>query len=255
MELDPAQLERMIREVVARLGETPVGMGSDQTGATRSHTLSCMDTPTANTPTANKDTATKHSATTEDATTLRLTDKLVTAETLRGRFDDHVRRVIVDPKAVVTPTVRDLLRARKVPLVLAAESPTTTASRTGRVGFYVEGRESQWLGQMLLKASDKLLAYSDMDMLLTDLNRPHSPPPALSPAISGAIVVSERWAFWTCHANRNPEICAVAVRSLKDLDEMFAQVDPNLIVLDAKRSGVYVCRQVVAQLLDRWQDR
>ena len=47
---------------------------------------------------------------------LRLTERLVTIGTLENRLS-NVARVIVQPRAVVTPAVRDELKQRKIELV------------------------------------------------------------------------------------------------------------------------------------------
>jgi hypothetical protein len=47
---------------------------------------------------------------------LRLGDKVVTMRTVEKRLAD-VKRVVVQPRAVVTPAVRDELKARKIELV------------------------------------------------------------------------------------------------------------------------------------------
>ena len=47
---------------------------------------------------------------------LRLNERLVTLATLQGRLAG-VRRIIVDPRAVVTPSVRDELMDQEIELV------------------------------------------------------------------------------------------------------------------------------------------
>ena len=46
---------------------------------------------------------------------LALTDRLITLATVKGRLDG-VRRLVVTRKALVTPAVRDELRAREIEL-------------------------------------------------------------------------------------------------------------------------------------------
>jgi hypothetical protein len=50
------------------------------------------------------------------AAELRLTDQVITLRTLEGRLA-NVARLVVLPRAVVTPTVKDELRARGIELV------------------------------------------------------------------------------------------------------------------------------------------
>jgi hypothetical protein len=48
--------------------------------------------------------------------TLTIDDRVVSLTTLEGRLEG-VQQLMVEPKAVVTPSVRDELRARKIELV------------------------------------------------------------------------------------------------------------------------------------------
>ena len=64
------------------------------------------------------------SATDEVSTgeTVRLSDKVVTLESLNGRLSENTR-IVVQPAAIVTPSVRDELRQRKIELIFQADEP------------------------------------------------------------------------------------------------------------------------------------
>lgn len=81
MQLDAELIDRIVREVIRRLLEMEAGADGKQNGAE-----------------------------------LRLSEKLVTLETLRGRLSG-VQRIIVARRAVVTPAVRDELKDNCVELV------------------------------------------------------------------------------------------------------------------------------------------
>ena len=93
MTVTPEQLEWIVQEVIRRL-KAAAGDGRVAVG--------------------------ERSSTTAD---LRLTDKVITLRSLEGRLDG-VSRLVVSPRAVVTPAVKDELKQRKIELVvMAGEKP------------------------------------------------------------------------------------------------------------------------------------
>jgi hypothetical protein len=88
--LDAEQLEWVVREVVRRLRDVAISVSSN--GATPRETPPEADAH------------------------ITLADALITTSTLENRLDG-VSRVTVAAKAIVTPSVRDLLRERQIELV------------------------------------------------------------------------------------------------------------------------------------------
>jgi len=84
-QLDPAMFERIVQEVIRRLLERGVGVADA-------------------------------AAASEPAATLEIKDKLVTLATLRERLTG-VGKVLVGPRAVVTPAVFDELKTRGIQLL------------------------------------------------------------------------------------------------------------------------------------------
>ena len=79
MRLTDAEIERIVREVIRRL--TSAGVQVDNANST-----------------------------------LKVEGRLVTLATIEGRLEG-IQQLVVQPKAVVTPSVRDELRDKKVELV------------------------------------------------------------------------------------------------------------------------------------------
>jgi hypothetical protein len=69
----------------------------------------------------------KTSARAAAANELRLEDRVVTLRSIEGRLSD-VTRLVVGPRAIVTPAVKDELKQRKVELIMADKNvcPTKT---------------------------------------------------------------------------------------------------------------------------------
>lgn len=169
---------------------------------------------------------------------LRIEERLVTLESLRGRLEG-IQVVEVNPKAVVTPAVMDELRQQKIRLERVAASAKAMASAPN-TGLLV-----------IAKASHK----SRMD-----IRAEHIASSENCGADAGRIAAhfnsgGQKAIWWTDlafaamrAAGTNKSLRPVQLGKMDDLPRAVQQADPNLLILDELAwSG-----SDVVQLANRW---
>lgn len=239
MNLDPGQLDHIVREVVARLTGSPADVGRNGSGM---HALNSQ-VPKADT---GSDTS---------LATLHVSGRLVTLQTIEGRLTKQHRHVSVEPGAVVTPAVIDLLRDRRVALQRTAGQLAATAEVTPNaapcIGLVVEPNERQWLAKLLIGSHRHVVLLHGADELIAALTT--TDPTAV--CASGGMIVTNRWAARACEANRNANVCAASVSSLAELDDALSQAPVNLVVVNGKQATQHVCRQMLRRLAQAVEER
>jgi len=95
MELSAQDIERIVSEVVRRLRQAGVQVQSQEAAGTSKMPAEAV------------------------STTCTIRDHVISMDSIRGKLE-NVQQVIVGPRAVVTPAVRDALRERKIALERAA---------------------------------------------------------------------------------------------------------------------------------------
>ena len=95
MELSVQDIERIVSEVVRRLRQAGVQVQSQDAAGTSDMPAKAV------------------------STTCTISDHVISMDSIRGKLENG-QRVIVGPRAVVTPAVRDALRERKIALERAA---------------------------------------------------------------------------------------------------------------------------------------
>ena len=171
--------------------------------------------------------------------------RVVTLADLPERLDG-VRRVVVPPGAVVTPSVRDALHRRHLPLIFG--TPTTQASAgSPRVilmtlgakhdpaplvkdlageGFAVEPRRVD----CLIAATDQLAGE-------------------LRPGGTLGVLLTGHAAAALCLANRLAGVRAVRAATVEGVSADAEAVGANLLVVDPAAQGSFPTRQMVLRFL------
>jgi hypothetical protein len=217
-------IERVVREVLARLG---AGASVDE-----------APEPAAESPPASKSTTL---AACEDGA-LTVTSRVVTVAEVGDKLG-AVRRLIVPPKAVITPSVRDELHRRNVTLVYGQPCAPAGSVRLRSVvttlGSYDPGSLVAALHDepvtVELRRHHCLVAATDE--LATELAKPDTV----------GVIVSDSPATAICLANRQCGVRAVwgvdPARLTSDLDSVGA----NLLVVDPQAAGPFRLKQMVTQ--------
>jgi hypothetical protein len=220
-------IERLVREVLAELGLAP--KPSEATRPAPAETAAPVATPSPRPA--------------ETPGELVVTARVVTLAELGERLTP-VRRLVVSPQAIVTPSVRDELRRRKIELVVGqpAGSPAPQGAPSGLLVF-VHGKSFDAAPLVKALAADVVsveLKQSDCVIAATD---------QLAQALAGparlGVLLTRHTAAGLCLANRHPGVRAIVGSDRDGTLADAASVGANLLVVDPKRNGTFKTRQLI----------
>ncbi|MCR4415450.1 MAG: hypothetical protein NUV77_23825 [Thermoguttaceae bacterium] len=206
----PAEIERIVAEVLADMGLSPPSPASNE----------------------------------ETAGDWRIRQRVVTLACLPSQWDG-LRRVVVPRGAVVTPAVRDELQRRGVPLACLApaeaDCPRGTVCLVTLGGSYdpaplVRALEDDgWAVDS--QRRDCLIAATDE--LAKDL----------AGGLAAAVLLTRHGAAAVCLANRHPGVRAIRAASADAVVADAEAVGANLLIVDPRAQGLCGVRQMVCQFL------
>ena len=218
------EIERIVREVLAELGVAPMGSAAP-----------AVDRDSAKTPPA--------AAPLPAPDEVVVNSQVVTMEDVAGRLA-AARRLVVPPRAVVTPAVRDELRRRNVTLVRATASPSRraavsrlvlVAARTKRDPVTLVRALGQEGVQVEQHAADCLIAATDR--LAGELVKPDTL----------GLLWTRHTASGLCLANRHPGVRAVLGTDVPATGSAVEAVGANLLVLDPVVGTAFQQRQILSE--------
>ena len=221
-------VERIVREVLAELGQAPGETArAAPTGASPRSTPA---TPEPRTPIPDSRSPIPEACNGQ----LVVTAQVVTLSEVEGRLDG-VRQLVVPPRAVITPAARDELLQRNIHLVYAeAKSPASV-----RLVMLTVGRrfDPAPLVDALKQAAVNVESHTTgcviaaTDQLAAELVKPDTL----------GLLLTRHAAAALCLANR----CG-GVRAVGQLDAV-GEVGANLLVLDPSRLGVFQLKRTVGE--------
>ncbi|MHB8901679.1 MAG: RpiB/LacA/LacB family sugar-phosphate isomerase [Thermoguttaceae bacterium] len=175
---------------------------------------------------------------------LVVADRVVTLAALGDRLA-AARRLLVPPRAVVTPAVRDELRRRNVLLVVAEPNVagSTAAGQSGRIVVTVLGSridpkplvdelESSGAKVEIQRFDCLIRATNDMAARLVDTG-------------AAGVLLTNYGAVAMCLANRHQGVRAVLASDEARTAEDAASVGANLLVVEPRRLAPEAMRQIV----------
>jgi hypothetical protein len=225
MTIDSGQIHQIVREVLRQL----MSQQTDANGVSATSVVPAIG------PCASPD-------------TLVVTERIVSAELLRGRLTG-VRCIQIPERAIVTPLVADLLRGQSIRLerMTAARQPQPALrQRWGWLDEPLAGHDGASRCAPPSLAGIAWLDFSDRKELLARLI-----PSGSSEPLPRAVAVTGDWARLVCEANRHGAVRAAAVASAQCVDQAIGQLDPNLLVINRWQCPA----EQVATLVDRFRNR
>jgi hypothetical protein len=174
---------------------------------------------------------------------LTLSDRLVTMAVLEGRLAG-LRRLVVSPRSVITPAVRDELDRRKVQLVVG---PAHRASAAGkeqlRLVLVTHGRRFDPTALLAALRSSSVSVESHAldcimatsDLLAAEVAKPHT---------LGA-VLTRHTAAGLCVANRLPGVRAVLGTDVAKISAAADAVGANVLVADPADGSLFWLRRLL----------
>lgn len=226
-----ADIDRIVREVLAELGL--LSQPADSTNEDR--------VESANAPQPQPASPLRPAPPARPAGDVVVSERVVTLAAVGERLAS-ARRLVVQPRAVVTPAVRDELRRRNVTLVV--EQPTAAAaSAANRVALTVLGSKTDpkpladelaRLGMAVdLQTFDCLVRATD------DMAR------RLADGGTVGVLLSNYGAVAICLANRHQGVRAVLASDESRTATDAVSVGANALVLEPRRMAPETMRQIV----------
>lgn len=226
MAIDALEIERLVRAVLAELGDAP------QATATPPAVAPAKPAPVEK--------AEKPAAPGE----LVLTGRVITLAELGERLSG-VRRLVVPPRAIVTPSVRDELRRRNVELVFGHRNGAARTTASVSLAMAVHGRRFEAGPLVQLLASDGIATQPQpFDCIIAATDQ-------LAQEVSGGkslgLLLTQHTAAGLCLANRHAGVRAVLGSDGESVARDAVAVGANLLVLDPVKQGMYRAKQLIGQ--------
>ncbi len=205
-----AEIERIVREVLGRLGSA----ASQTSGGAAS--------------------------TNNGSATLIFEQRVVTQADLEGRLENKTR-VTVLPGAVITPAARDYLRERNIALVRG----DTNGQRSSSVRIKLAAAGTTYEPGELIRQ----LSAEGIDIELLDRGDLLSAVDALAENVarggfSGVLLTNDPAAA-LCLANRQPGIRAALAASVVDVEAAILQIGVNMLVIEPTGKSSVALRQMI----------
>ncbi len=238
------EIERIVREVIAEMqwavgsgqsgvvsGEWRVGSGDRKAESGKRKAESDETTP----PDCVR------GGTSED--TLILSCRVVTLSEVTGKLES-IRRLIVPPKAVVTPAVRDELYRQDVSLEFASPADDRP-SGSPRLVLVTAGRHLDATALIAAVGREGIAAQphaSDCLIGATDLLADE----VIRPGTLG-LLLTRHPAAAVCLANRHRSVRAASATDVATVAAAVESVGANVLVIDPNHTGPVRQKQIVAE--------
>ena len=219
MSLSPAEIENVVREVLARLAQ----LDDSAAAAIETPSTCAAPAPKAEPPKAPP-------AKRDDVFAVR--DKVVTLASLEGR-PASVRRVAVLPGAIVTPAVRDVLREERLSLEFSAAAGG--AAKGVRLTAITMGTPFDPAPLLTMLRSDGLdVENSNKNCLIESVGELAT---AVGSGDALGLLMTKYVPAALCLANRREGVRAVAATTAEETEKAARSVGANVLVIDPRKAG------------------
>ncbi|HEY2759321.1 MAG TPA: hypothetical protein VGI75_01220 [Pirellulales bacterium] len=169
---------------------------------------------------------------------LMLNENVISEVTIADRLAG-VERLIVPPRAVITPTARDILRDENVTIVRALKSPIGAVPPQLLLGIAGARFDAGELARSLRQQGIELQQWAGdgLPAIIDGLAKQLS-------AGGRAMILTDNVTAALCLANRRREIRASNAANRGDVNEVLHSVGANLLVVDALRRGKFEVQRI-----------
>lgn len=213
--LSPSEIDAIVKEVVRRICELAGGStGSDSTENGSTECLAIAQT---------------------DTQVCRISERLVTTETLRGKLE-HITTLVVEDRALVTPAVRDLLTDKRIDLVRKSDFDSTKIAakqRQTEYQFHIEAdnhRACQSQAQTMANRL-KIRAFPTPTSFTQRTNT--QVPSYTNSTRQIRVVVTEKPHHWLWHLHQAKEKAA-RCQTATELKEALFDFNATTLVVDGR---------------------
>lgn len=225
MSWSPAEIETVVREVLARIAQ----LGDDATAP------STKLAPPAEPATPPPLPAPQSPQRADDVLTVR--DRVVTLAALEGRRPS-IRRVVVPQGAVVTPAVKDYLREEGLSLEVALPPKEKNGKDNGaglKLAVITMGTPFDPAPLLAMLLSEGLaVTDSNKDCLIESVGELAS---AVSSGEALGLLLTRHVPAALCLANRREGVRAVAAETPEAVEKAARSVGANVLVVDPRKVG------------------
>lgn len=241
MTLAEEQIDRIVREVLRRL----------QAGQADAGPLKAGQLPVGETARVQNTKRVKESERTESGSTtaesdLHLSLPVISVARLEGKLTG-VKRLVVTPKAVVTPAAKDLLRERKVELARGAANgkPSNSGKLTLAVGVAETPYDPASLCRELKSDNGSLeeLAHTGLATVTEELSEQVARGGRLGLLLTSNVSAA------ACLANRNRGVRAAEARCPTSTREAIKGVGVNLLVVNPVGKSTFELKRMIQVFL------
>jgi hypothetical protein len=226
----PLDIDRVVREVLEELKRASV---------TEISILSAPTIAPSTAVTSSEPVAKAPVSTPSDNGQLELSARLVTLAEIDGRLAG-IRKVVVNPQAVVTPAVRDALRLRNISLCrkLPAKNTSDTALRLVVVSARSKPDPTPLVNT--LKTEGVRVENHSTDCILDATNRLAG---ELAKGDCLGLLLTQHTAAAMCLTNRLNGVRAVLGSNTSNVDKDVNAVGANLLIVDSRHISMFkLCR-------------
>ncbi|HUT09970.1 MAG TPA: hypothetical protein VMY42_05705 [Thermoguttaceae bacterium] len=212
-------IDRIVREVLAELGHAPAGVAR-----------------------AEEDDAAARSGLPTNGE-LVITCRVVTLSEVADRLD-AIHRLVVPPKAVLTPAVRDELQRRNIAIDFAEAAPERTAGSLRLVLIAVGKRVDPAALAAVLRHEGLNLEQHSFDCLIAATDRLAAE--VVRPDTLGLLLTGHTAAA-LCLANRHGGVRAVSGSDARAVSTAATSVGANLLAIDPAIGSLHQLKQMVTE--------
>lgn len=170
-----------------------------------------------------------------------LSEKVVSATLLADRLDG-VKRVVVSPRAVVTPSARDLLRDRNITLARALKTVPATAA-AAKLIVYAAGLRIDMgsLANSLRQDGLEIEFRAEAEFVQAVSGMASE----IASSRTRGVLLTDQVAAALCLANRRRGVRAAAATNRGDVNDAIRSVGANLLIVDGVRRSKFEIQRIV----------
>lgn len=172
---------------------------------------------------------------------VHLSDRVITLESLKAKLSG-AKSIVVHPKAVVTPAVKDILRQQGIRLVRQLSNVASNASRPAPLLLVTSASQHSVLSKRVCSKQATTIAKSEPATAVSVIDQ------YLTEGKLGAIWCSDLPFACFAATYGNSRLRAVQLSDLQDLPRAIEQAQPNVLIIDCHRWSP----PSIANLVSNW---
>ncbi len=172
---------------------------------------------------------------------VHLSDRVITLESLKDQLSG-AKSIVVHPKAVVTPAVKDLLRQQSIRLVRQLPNATSKTTKPAPLMLVTSDKQHSMLSKRICSQQATTIAASDAATTASVIGQ------NLAAGKLGAVWCSDQPFASVAATYGHASLRAIQLFDLQGLSQAIEQAQPNVLVLDCRKWNA----PSIANLVGNW---